>query len=54
MLACMLREYLVDGDVNPLHVKRSLSMMCSVCYRFCITIAIYQTFRSSNNVILLA
>jgi hypothetical protein len=36
---CMLREDLVDDDVNLLHVGRSLSMMCNrfnvyCCYRF--------------------
>jgi hypothetical protein len=35
---CMLREDLVDDDVDLLHVERSLSMMCSgshlySCYR---------------------
>jgi hypothetical protein len=29
LTVCMLREYLVDDDINLLHVKRSLSMMCS-------------------------
>jgi hypothetical protein len=36
---CMLREDLVDGDIDLLHVERSLSMTFSgshlySCYRF--------------------
>jgi hypothetical protein len=36
--ACMLREDLVDGDMDLLHVERSLSRICSgshiySCYR---------------------
>jgi hypothetical protein len=36
---CMLREALVDDDVDLSHVERSLSMMCSgshlySCYRY--------------------
>jgi hypothetical protein len=37
--ACILREDLVDCDMDLLHVERSLSMMCSgshlySCYRY--------------------